>query len=268
MAGEAIFDAIGCADCHVGTFAADDDEGLEGAIRGQTLHPYSDFLIHDAGTNGDFIEQGGAGITELRTTPLWGLRLRDPLWHDGRVAGGTFEFRINSVIQTHDANGSEAAASAQAFAALPAADQDALIAFMDSLGRQEFDMNGDNIVDDFDAMVIDMICANTDMISPDDPCAVADVDQNGIVDAADLALLDVVLGVVGDPTDEDEDGDDEGTDDGNFDYEAIQNPPGNGGIQEVGLGPDVPTNNPSVEPVQDDRTTNPRRRGRLERRGL
>ncbi len=268
MAGEAIFDAIGCADCHVGTFAADDDEGLESAIRGQTLHPYSDFLIHDAGTNGDFIEQGGAGITELRTTPLWGLRLRDPLWHDGRVAGGTFEFRINGAIQTHDANGSEAAASAQAFAALPAADQDALIAFMDSLGRQEFDMNGDNIVDDFDAMVIDMICANTDMISPDDPCAVADVDQNGIVDAADLALLDVVLGVVGDPTDEDEDGDDEGTDDGNFDYEAIQNPPGNGGIQEVGLGTDVPTNNPSVEPVQDDRTTNPRRRGRLERRGL
>ncbi len=265
MTGEVIFDAIGCADCHVGTFSAEDHGSIEKPIRGATLHPYSDFLIHDAGSNGDFIEQGGAQITELRTTPLWGLRIRDPLWHDGRVAGGTFEFRIKGAIQQHNAAGSEAEASAQAFLALSLPEQDALVAFMDSLGRREFDMNGDGLVDDTDAMAVNAVCLLTDLITPDDFCAIADVDQNGIVNDLDLDLLDVVLGIV-DPDDEDGDEDD---DDGNRSDPVADNR-GSGGLQDLAPNSDGPVLNPGGEVVEEDeqRGSKPQRRGRLSRRGL
>ncbi len=267
MTGEAVFDAIGCADCHMGTFTAVDDDELEDAIAGQTLHPYSDFLIHDAGSNGDFIEQGGAQITELRTTPLWGLRIRDPLWHDGRVAGGTFAFRIKGAIQQHDAAGSEAQTSAQAFQALSSADQGALVAFMDSLGRREFDMNGDGIVDDTDAFAIDALCLDTDLITPDDVCAIADVDQNGVVDDLDLDLLDVVLGVV---DEDDEFGDEDDDELGDVRSDIVEDDRGSGGQQDLAPTSGDPILSPGGEVVEEDeqRGTKPQRRGRLSRRGI
>ena len=84
MAGEALFAQIGCADCHVPTFVTADDPGLEDVLRNREIHPYSDFLLHDMGLNADGIAQGDATIRELKTPPLWGLRLRPELWHDGR----------------------------------------------------------------------------------------------------------------------------------------------------------------------------------------
>jgi hypothetical protein len=265
MTGEAIFDTIGCADCHVGTFIASDHGSIEKPIRGTTLHPYSDFLIHDAGSNGDFIEQGGAQITELRTTPLWGLRIRDPLWHDGRVAGGTFDFRIKGAIQQHNASGSEAQASAQAFQSLSSADQDALVAFMDSLGRREFDMNGDGLVDDADVIIINALCLNTDLITPDDLCAIADADQNGVVSDADLELLDVALGIA-DPDDEDPD---EFVDDVNMSDVVEANERDSGALQGLAPTSGGPVMNPDGELVEEDesRGTRPQRRGRISRRG-
>ena len=270
MTGEAVFETIGCADCHMSTFnTANDDDELEDSIAGKTLHPYSDFLIHDAGSNGDFIEQGGAQITELRTTPLWGLRIRDPLWHDGRVAGGTFEFRIKGAIQQHNAAGSEAQASAQAFLALSPADQDALVAFMDSLGRREFDMNGDDLVDDTDALAVNAVCLLTDLITPDDLCAIADVDQNGIVNDLDLDLLDVVLGIV-DPDDEDGDEDENGDGDAGNRNDPVADNRGSGGLQELAPDSGGPILNPGGDVVEEDeqRGSKPQRRGRLGRRGL
>ena len=37
----------------------------------------------------------------MRTPPLWGVRVRDPMWHDGRVSGGTFSQRILDAIELH-----------------------------------------------------------------------------------------------------------------------------------------------------------------------
>jgi CxxC motif-containing protein (DUF1111 family) len=251
MTGEAIFDAIGCADCHVRTWqiSEDDeevDDEVEGAISGTTFHPYSDFLLHNMGFKADLIVQGGAQLDEIRTPPLWGLRLRDPLWHDGRVAGGTFSFRIKQVIKQHDDSLGEAKPSAVAFAALSAADQNALIAFTDSLGKREFDMNGDGMIDDFDVTAVEACFDLAGPYTADDPCAVADVDQNGFVDDGDLELLDVVLANQnGDPgDDEDEDSDDETDDSTNdpdgtniadgFDSELIEPP--SGGAIDLGSG--------------------------------
>jgi CxxC motif-containing protein (DUF1111 family) len=67
-AGAALFERVGCAACHRPVLA--------------DVAAYSDFLLHDIGT-GDGVTQGNAGPTEMRTAPLWGLRTRRLLLHDG-----------------------------------------------------------------------------------------------------------------------------------------------------------------------------------------
>lgn len=171
MTGELLFNQIGCADCHMTGFSTPivegDDESSDGqALSGRTVNAYSDFLLHDMGGNGDFIEQGDAGLTEIRTTMLWGLRVRDPLWHDGRVAGGTFDFRMFNSVMLHDSFGSESSASAQAYFALSPAEQNQVIAFLDSLGKREFDLDGDGLLDDGDVLLIDDCVANGGPFTP------------------------------------------------------------------------------------------------------
>jgi len=190
MAGETVFASIGCANCHTPAFSTPDDPSLEGALRDRTLRPYSDFLLHDMGQAADFIEQGAAQPRELRTAPLWGLRVRDPVWHDGRVGGGTFADRMVAAIGEHDSVGSEAQASAQAFDALLQADKDDLVAFLGSLGRAEFDHDGDNDVDDLDYTSFQACFTGPGtFFTPDDPCSISDVDQDGDVDDDDFDLF-------------------------------------------------------------------------------
>ena len=50
-----------------------------------TFFPYSDFLLHDMGALGDGIAQAGAGQREMRTAPLWGVRVMAKFLHDGRA---------------------------------------------------------------------------------------------------------------------------------------------------------------------------------------
>jgi CxxC motif-containing protein (DUF1111 family) len=92
QAGAQLFTAIGCNICHVtsmttapqgtsfngGTFV------VPAALGSKVIHPFGDFMLHDIGT-GDFIVQnGGQGtLTLMRTAPLWGLRTRNRLLHDG-----------------------------------------------------------------------------------------------------------------------------------------------------------------------------------------
>ncbi len=188
MSGEAIFNAVGCADCHVSSFTTSNSPSLESALRNKAIRPYSDFLVHDMTIAADFIEQGGAGGQELRTPPLWGVRNRDPLWHDGRVVGGTLQTRIlgpQGVIFQHAGFGSESAASANAFNALPQADKLKVVAFLDSLGRAEFDWDGDNDRDQVDLAAF-RIARNGGPYTPDSPEAVFDFNQDTFVNQTDL----------------------------------------------------------------------------------
>jgi len=187
MAGEAVFTSIGCAKCHVPEWSSSNDASLEDAIRGKTFRPYSDFLIHDMGLLGDGIQQDDASETEMRTPVLWGLRRRDPMLHDGRAAGGTFEARVTQAILAHGPIG-EGASSAAAFASLGDAERAQLIAFLDSLGRVEFDLDGNDRVDlvDFGLM---RDCLAAGAANPNHPCAVADMDQDGVVNALDMAAF-------------------------------------------------------------------------------
>jgi len=120
-AGEKLFTAIGCARCHtpvLGTAA-----GGHPALSGKPVALYSNLLLHDVGT-GDGIAQGDAHGQEFRTAPLWGLRLRRPLMHDGR--SGTVEHAIGQ-------HGGEAAGVTKRYRALPAEERRQLLAFLDTL---------------------------------------------------------------------------------------------------------------------------------------
>jgi len=110
--GTRLFDSIGCAICHVrslttapaGTKINGGTFTIPAALGGKTFHPYSDFLLHDVGT-GDGIaiaaqEHYGQKMrttiwknlsmqalqdtaNEIRTAPLWGVRMQNRLMHDG-----------------------------------------------------------------------------------------------------------------------------------------------------------------------------------------
>ena len=54
------------------------------ALGSKTIHPYSDFLLHDVGTGDGIVQNAGPETAnKLRTPPLWGVRTRTRLLHDG-----------------------------------------------------------------------------------------------------------------------------------------------------------------------------------------
>ncbi len=196
MSGEQVFIDVGCADCHLAT-PYTTGTATEAALSNVQFKPYSDFLLHDMGSLGDFIAQGDASGTEFRTPPLWGIRFRDPILHDGRVAAGTLESRIDEAVAFH---GGEGAASAVAYAALSDEDHDKIIAFLDSLGRAEFDSNGDTVISEIDFRNFrDCFTGPGNFLTADDPCAIHDIDQDGDVDLGDFeSLLLVYAGPLND----------------------------------------------------------------------
>jgi CxxC motif-containing protein (DUF1111 family) len=76
------------------------------------------------GVLGDGIEQGQAKGTEMRTAPLWGVRTRAKLLHDGRAT------TLDAAILAHDGQGRK---SRNAFASLGTSAKNQLIAFLKSL---------------------------------------------------------------------------------------------------------------------------------------
>lgn len=196
MSGEQVFIDIGCADCHIATpFVT--GPAPEAALSGVSFKPYSDFLLHDMGSLGDGIVQGDAGETQMRTPPLWGVRDRPNLLHDGRVDAGDLESRIDAAVGFH---GGEGVASRLAYEALEAGPKAQLIAFLDSLGRVEFDVNLDLGVTaiDFENFLA-CFTGPGSFYTADDPCAIHDIDQDGDVDLDDF---DSFLLVYLDPLDD------------------------------------------------------------------
>jgi CxxC motif-containing protein (DUF1111 family) len=118
--GRRLFSKVGCAVCHHGSFKA---VSPFDAINGRRVAAFSDFLLHDVGT-GDGIIQGNARGTEFRTPPLWGISQSAPYLHDGSAA------TIQDAIQRH---GNQGASARDAFGALSFMEQQALLAFLDSI---------------------------------------------------------------------------------------------------------------------------------------
>ena len=131
-AGATLFNQIGCAVCHVTTITtAPVGTSLNGgtfvvpdALGNKIIHPYSDFLLHDVGT-GDGIVQGLALTrNRLRTPPLWGLRTKNRLMHDG------LSMTFNEAILRH---GGEATFVVLNYRFLSNSQRDNLLTFLRSL---------------------------------------------------------------------------------------------------------------------------------------
>jgi CxxC motif-containing protein (DUF1111 family) len=85
---------------------------------------FSDLLLHDMGSLGDGIARGTAAPAEMKTAPLWGLRARTPLLHDGRAP------TIDAAIRLHDG---EAARVRDRYTRLNSAQQQQLLDFLKSI---------------------------------------------------------------------------------------------------------------------------------------
>ncbi|NOT60224.1 MAG: hypothetical protein HOP19_08360 [Acidobacteria bacterium] len=100
-AGAQLFNQIGCAICHTsslvtapaGTPVNGGTFTIPAALGSKVIHPYSDFLLHDIGTGDGIVQNGDAATAnKMRTPPLWGVRTRSRLMHDGVAL--TFEEAI------------------------------------------------------------------------------------------------------------------------------------------------------------------------------
>lgn len=130
QAGSQVFDRIGCADCHTRTFTTGAD--AVGALTDQTIHPYTDLLVHDMGPElADGRTEYEAGPADYRTPPLWGLGLRPTVTGPG--VGYLHDGRARSVQEAILWHGGEAQAVRDRFAQLSADDRAALLRFLDSL---------------------------------------------------------------------------------------------------------------------------------------
>ncbi|MGH8178952.1 MAG: di-heme oxidoredictase family protein [Steroidobacter sp.] len=128
--GAQLFVRAGCEGCHRATFTTEEIEDAPWLSR-QTIHPYSDLLLHDMGPEladgrADFEASG----SEWRTAPLWGLGLQQivnghtRLLHDGRARDA------NEAILWH---GGEAARAREAYRMMSKTERAALLAFLNSL---------------------------------------------------------------------------------------------------------------------------------------
>ena len=136
--GQPLFAQVGCNNCHVTTTfrtpanpapLSIDAAGSETVrVPGNfAFNPYSDFAVHDMGSLGDRIGNAGDSVAvtqRMRTAPLWGLRFRNHLLHDGRCGD------VVCAVQAHDG---QAAAARNAFNALSPANQHNIVQFVRSL---------------------------------------------------------------------------------------------------------------------------------------
>jgi CxxC motif-containing protein (DUF1111 family) len=128
--GKSLFYGAGCIGCHTPKFATRPDYAVS-ALSGQLIWPYSDLLLHDMGEElADHRPEGEANGREWRTAPLWGIGQTMAVsghtyfLHDGRARN------LSEAILWH---GGEAQAARDMFVAMPKADRDALLAFLNAL---------------------------------------------------------------------------------------------------------------------------------------
>jgi len=145
--GSTLFDRVGCATCHVRTLVtAPAGTALHGgaytvpaALGDRMFHPFGDFLLHDVGTGDGFALSVGehhgkrflymqptfeVTVSRVRTAPLWGVRTRSRLMHDG------VSLTLRDAILRHRGEADE---SRKRFSCLRGEEQEALLAFLRSL---------------------------------------------------------------------------------------------------------------------------------------
>jgi len=131
--GDSLFNAVGCNVCHTRTFTTAAAGTLinggaftvPAALGSKIIHPFSDFALHDIGTGDGIVQNAGQGSANMmRTAPLWGIRARNRLMHEG------LNVTIFDSIQLHAGQATNARNN---FNSLTASQRNDLIAFVLSL---------------------------------------------------------------------------------------------------------------------------------------
>lgn len=129
--GRALFSQFGCHSCHTPTLTT--GSGSHPALSRQTIHPFTDLLLHDMGEGlADHRPDFEATGTEWRTTPLWGIGLTEQVLN-GRPATYLHDGRARSLEEAILWHGGEASGAQARFKESAAADRETLIAFLRSL---------------------------------------------------------------------------------------------------------------------------------------
>jgi len=137
QSGDALFKTVGCASCHVTDVMTGENHPFT-ELRSQSIRPFTDLLLHDMGA--DLADESGVSTSdeanappaasEWRTPPLWGIGLYQTInGHTGLLHDG----RATNVLEAVLWHGGEAEGVKQRFMALPMADRQALLAFVQSL---------------------------------------------------------------------------------------------------------------------------------------
>ncbi len=134
LRGQQLFSQAQCAVCHRPSYVTGDapfPHLTSLALKGQTIWPYTDLLLHDMG---DALADGRpdfrANGRQWRTPPLWGIGLikdvngHQRLLHDGRA---------NGVLEAILWHGGEAEDSKQQVLRMSREDREALVKFVESL---------------------------------------------------------------------------------------------------------------------------------------
>ena len=133
ISGERVFNSISCSICHVqtlrtapaGTVINGGALTVSAALGDKNFHPFGDFLLHDVGTGDGIVQNGGQSTrNKVRTAPLWGVRTRNRLMHDGE------SLTFSDAILRHRG---EATFVTNRFNALSASEKRDLITFLKSL---------------------------------------------------------------------------------------------------------------------------------------
>jgi CxxC motif-containing protein (DUF1111 family) len=149
--GEQVFAKIGCAICHVPTLQTAPTRAqltsmfaVPPALGSKIFHPFGDYLLHNVGTGDGIVmiaeEHHGRDVRsrfrnfsdrevestqyKIRTAPLWGVRLRTRLMHDGASV------TLNDAIRRHRGEASEVT---ERYEGLPDGEREVLLTFLRSL---------------------------------------------------------------------------------------------------------------------------------------
>src|SRR6476659_3020457 len=128
--GDSLFTSVGCAVCHTRTFVTAAPGTLinggaftvPAALGNKIIHPFSDFALHNIGTGDGIVQNAGQGSANMmRTAPLWGIRARNRLMHEG------LNITVFDSIQLH---AGQATSARNNFNSLSAGQRSDLIAFV------------------------------------------------------------------------------------------------------------------------------------------
>lgn len=128
--GQSLFAKAGCDSCHKTDVKTGVREDLP-ALSNQTIHPYTDLLLHDMGEGlADNRPEYLANGREWRTAPLWGIGYTE------EVNGHTYflhDGRARNLLEAVLWHGGEAEPAKQTVLTFTKTERDALVAFLNSL---------------------------------------------------------------------------------------------------------------------------------------